>query len=212
MNYVICPKCKENNSESSMYCSCCGESLRGAQRVETSTKTYVKSGDLILQKAQAGEFHCGVFEKRNGVFDGDGQFKDYLNYLYGNQGTTVYIKEDGISLGSLLVWRGKIAGVVGSANQNMSLASLLITSTTTQTIKMVLPWKEIKAALRQPDNRISLFFNQPSKKRLEWVDLLIGIETSTGVKFGTEPELEGKLTDVFMEKCKEKGIEIPIGA
>jgi hypothetical protein len=210
MSYIICPKCKESNPESTMYCSCCGESLRGAKRVETSTKAYVKSSDIILEKAQAGEFHCGVFEKRNGVFDGAEQFKEYLNYLYGNQGKTVYLKKDGVSIGNLLVWRGKIAGAVGSANQNMSLTSFLLTSATTQTIKVMVPWKEIKAVLRRPDNHICLFFNHAAKKRLEWVDLRIGTEISTGVQFGTEPELESKIADVFMEKCKAKGITIPV--
>jgi hypothetical protein len=208
MNYITCPKCSESNSDSSLYCSSCGESLRGVKRVEAPTKAYVKSSDIILEKAQGGEYHCGVFEKKNGVYDGSAQFNEYLNYLYGNQGQTVYLKEDGIYLGNLLVWRGKIAGAVGSANQSTSLTSLLITSATTQTIKTIVPWKEIKA--RKPDNHIYLFFNHPAKKRLEWVDILIGIETSTGVRFGSEPELESKLADLFIEKCKAKGIPIQI--
>jgi len=45
MNYLVCPKCKEMNNGSLMFCSNCGESLRGAEVIEPSNEAPIVSSD-----------------------------------------------------------------------------------------------------------------------------------------------------------------------
>jgi hypothetical protein len=175
----------------------------------TSNKVYTKSSDIVLQKANEGVFQCGIYDEKSGIFRDGTLFPEHLNYIYGPGGAQVEIKEDGIHFSGLMFWRGKIAGTVGSANQNMTVMSLLITAATTETIQLKVPWAEIRGIVVMNDsNRIYLFYNHAKKKRLEWLDILIGVETSTGVKFNSDQDLERKSYEIFLEKCRAKGVKI----
>jgi len=49
MNYLICPKCNEMNTGSTIFCSSCGESLRGAKVITSSNKAYTSSSGIERQ-------------------------------------------------------------------------------------------------------------------------------------------------------------------
>ncbi len=54
MKYVVCPKCNEQNAGSVLYCSKCGESLRGAKVVELAENALAPSAGSTASEVTAG--------------------------------------------------------------------------------------------------------------------------------------------------------------
>ncbi len=211
MSYVTCPKCNEVNSDSSAYCASCGESLRGARVMETSDKNYVKSGDWALQKAQEGEYHCVLFGCEQSTFMDGKLFPGYSNFISDGWATQVNVREDGIHFKSITFIRGKL--ISGLAKSTVGKMWLGFTSdmVANETRPLDLAWADVKGiAVKNNSNHIYLFYDYAKKKRLEWLDFMIGVELEMSVKCGVEPEFERKSTEIFLEKCRAKSIPITL--
>jgi hypothetical protein len=174
---IVCKDCKGKQVKWSIWtgfaktdCPRCGKKFGPGVMFEgLSPKDISREKEQRMERisqAELGVFYCVLMERNMEV---DGSYC----YLYNNQAADVSFKEDGLNFRQQLVfYRNKTAANIGKNSQNASIASLLVTAGTTETVSLAIPWTEIKEC-RKISFYHRLIFNNSAKKRQEWLDIAV---------------------------------------